>query len=198
LKSLDHKLVDLIREDLKKEGTGFDVAIGLAYLLASKEIRFNPEKKLFLGEVSLDGTIRPIAGVLPLVREAVAHGFTEIFVPEKNVHEASLGGSLNVFPLQTFTDVLLHLTKKKYIDAYSPPNKVHKKTEIDVDFSDIKGRNKLNECSSSLQLAVIMLLYMDLQARGRHYLLKPIDIYYHHYHSMPPLKSPRSIQLWGY
>src|SRR3989338_1223679 len=78
-KSKNQKIViSLAPADLKKEGPVFDLGMALAYLLASKEITFNQEKILFLGELSLDGDLRPVRGVLPLVRRAKESGFTNV------------------------------------------------------------------------------------------------------------------------
>ena len=82
-------VIALAPADLKKEGPLFDVAIALSYLLARKDIEFNPEGKLFLGELSLDGMLRPVSGVLPIVRQAKEEGFKEIFVPHE-IWRASL------------------------------------------------------------------------------------------------------------
>ncbi len=67
-------VVSLAPADLKKEGPIFDVAISMSYLLANDEIKFDYKKKLFLGELSLDGNLRAINGVLPIVAEAKARG----------------------------------------------------------------------------------------------------------------------------
>jgi len=85
--------ISLAPADIKKEGPIFDVPMALAYLLARDEIHFDVEKKLFLGELSLDGKIRPIHGTLALVREAAALGFEEVYVPKENATEAALSGS---------------------------------------------------------------------------------------------------------
>ncbi|MEW5907908.1 MAG: magnesium chelatase domain-containing protein, partial [Patescibacteria group bacterium] len=67
-KKNQHIVVSLAPADLKKEGPVFDLAIALAYLLASKQMSFDVEKKMFLGELALDGATRPIKGVLSLVK----------------------------------------------------------------------------------------------------------------------------------
>src|SRR3990167_834587 len=76
--------ISLAPADLKKEGPIFDLAIALAYLLASKQTKFDPKGKIFLGELALDGALRPIKGVLALAEEAVRKGFSEIYVPIGN------------------------------------------------------------------------------------------------------------------
>src|SRR3990167_8348885 len=74
-------VIALAPADIKKEGPIFDLAIALAYLLAAEEIDFDVEKKLFLGELSLDGNLRPVTGVLPLVAEAKRQDFKEVYLP---------------------------------------------------------------------------------------------------------------------
>ena len=68
-------VVSLSPADLKKEGPFFDLAIALAYMLAGGDIKFNPSKKIFLGELGLDGNLHGVRGVLPLTQAAAKHGF---------------------------------------------------------------------------------------------------------------------------
>ena len=90
-KSHNHKIViSLAPGDIKKEGTHFDVAAALSYLLANEDIEFDPEGKIFLGELSLDGKIRPTKGILPVARFAKEYKFKELYVPVENVAEAAI------------------------------------------------------------------------------------------------------------
>ena len=63
-------IVSLAPADIKKEGTGFDLSIALGYILASKQARFETRDKIFLGELALDGTLRPIKGILALAKKS--------------------------------------------------------------------------------------------------------------------------------
>src|ERR1035437_67073 len=90
-------IVSLSPADLKKEGPFFDLAIALAYMLASKYLKFDSEKKIFLGELGLDGTLRRIRGALPLVMEAKRAGYEEIYLPKENAVEAALIDGIKVF-----------------------------------------------------------------------------------------------------
>jgi predicted ATPase with chaperone activity len=90
-------VIALAPADLKKEGPAFDLSIALAYLLASKQTKFDPKGKIFLGELALDGSIRPIKGVLALTEEARRKKFTEIYLPEENAEEAALLDDLVVY-----------------------------------------------------------------------------------------------------
>jgi len=153
-KSQNQKIViSLSPADLKKEGPYFDLAIALAYLLSAKEIDFDPKEKIFLGELSLNGELQPIKGVLPLTEHAKRKGFREIFVPFQNAKEAALVGGITVYGAKTLREVIDHLHKVTYdkkgnpLDKERPKIKPQKVTEIirttrthDVDFSDIKGQ----------------------------------------------------------
>ncbi|MEI8270023.1 MAG: YifB family Mg chelatase-like AAA ATPase [bacterium] len=146
-------VISLSPADLKKEGPYFDLAIALAYLLSAEEIDFDPEKKIFLGELSLNGELQPIKGVLPLTEIAVRLGYKEIFVPIGNAEEAALVKGITVYGAKTLEEVVNHIYKIKY-DKKGNPLEVErskilpqKATEIirknkiyDVDFSDIRGQ----------------------------------------------------------
>jgi magnesium chelatase family protein len=113
-KSKNQKVVvSLAPADLKKEGPIFDVPMAVAYLLAADEISFNPDHKLFLGELSLDAKIRPVSGILPLVREAKKHDFEEVFVPRENAREAALISGIKIYGVERLSEILDHLDKKR-------------------------------------------------------------------------------------
>lgn len=87
-------LVNLAPADLKKEGSLYDLPIALGYLLSSQQTRFNSEGKIILGEVALDGTLKPIKGALSFAFLAQEQGFKEIILPKENGSEAALIGLL--------------------------------------------------------------------------------------------------------
>lgn len=106
-------IVSLSPADLKKEGPFFDLAIALAYLLAAGEIKFDSEKKIFLGELGLDGTLRGVRGALPLAQEAKRMGFEEIYLPKENAAEAALVDGLAVFGAESLEEVIEHIDETK-------------------------------------------------------------------------------------
>jgi magnesium chelatase family protein len=113
-KSKNQKIIiSLAPADIKKEGPSFDLAMALAYLLASEEIAFDPSNKLFLGELSLDGKLRKVSGVLSAVREAKRLGFLEAFVPSANGKEAALIEGVVIYPVETLREIIDHLDTKK-------------------------------------------------------------------------------------
>lgn len=82
--------VNLAPADQRKEGSGFDLAIAIGILLASKQIPPREGRILMLGELALDGSLRPATGVLPILLEAKRHGFTHVILPRQNEAEANL------------------------------------------------------------------------------------------------------------
>ena len=144
-------VVSLSPADLKKEGPFFDLAIALAYLLAADHLEFNPEKKIFLGELGLDGTLRRVRGALPLAEEAKRRGFAEIYLPRENAAEAALVDGIKIFGARNLEEVMEHLDENLSKDS-SPRGALKKikpqpKTEVSYkkakpisDFSDIRGQ----------------------------------------------------------
>lgn len=91
--------VNLAPADQRKEGSGFDLAIAIGILLASKQIPSREGKILILGELALDGSLRPVTGVLPILLEAKRNGFTHVILPAQNEAEAHLV-DITVLPAQ--------------------------------------------------------------------------------------------------
>ncbi|MEK7539215.1 MAG: YifB family Mg chelatase-like AAA ATPase [Patescibacteria group bacterium] len=149
-------IVSLSPADLKKEGPFFDLAIAIAYLSASLDIKFNSEKKIFLGELGLDGTLRSIRGALPLIQEAKKQGYEEIYLPKENAIEAALVEGITIFGAGSLKEVIEHIdetdnrlnqnlenkikNKNKKIPV-QPKTKINYKREIKGgDFADIRGQ----------------------------------------------------------
>jgi magnesium chelatase family protein len=136
--------ISLAPADLKKEGPVFDLAIALAYLLASKQISFDVEGKIFLGELALNGAIRPVKGILALVKHAQKKGFQEVFVPRENAKEAALIKGIKVFGCNSLKETISHLNKKEPFNlAEQTETEIYFDDltgEITFDFSDIKGQ----------------------------------------------------------
>jgi len=141
-------VVPLSPADLKKEGPFFDLSIALAYLLASGEIKFSPEGKIFLGELGLDGTLRSIRGALPLVESAKKHGFKEVYLPKENVKEAGLIEGIDIFGVSNLQEIVAHLDESKdNSDIKHKKLSPESKTKVsrntvtnNADFSDIRGQ----------------------------------------------------------
>lgn len=121
-KSQNHKvIVSLAPADMKKEGPLFDLPIAIAYLIASDTVLADVSKTLFIGELGLDGTLRPVRGVLPIVREAHRRGFHEVVVPAANKEEAALIPDIIVIPAHTLREVVAHIDPKREDHARIEP-----------------------------------------------------------------------------
>lgn len=101
--------VNLAPADVHKVGTHFDLPIALAIILATDEFVFSTEGKLFIGEVSLDGSLRSVPGVLAITIAAARAGFREIYVPPGNASEASLVDGISVYAPSTLRRLVDHL-----------------------------------------------------------------------------------------
>ncbi|MEK7197835.1 MAG: YifB family Mg chelatase-like AAA ATPase [Patescibacteria group bacterium] len=137
--------VNLAPADLKKEGPAYDLPIALGYLLVSDQLKFDPEKKIFVGELALDGALRPISGVLSITIEAKNRGFNTIFVPKTNAAEAALVKDVEIIGLNNLIEVLEHLENKKIIAPYKIKEEISPKSseeESEIDISLIRGQQQ--------------------------------------------------------
>lgn len=144
-KSTNHKIIiSLAPADIKKEGPLFDLPIAIAYLLSANEITVEVSKKLFLGELALDGTLRPVHGVLPIVREAKMKGFEEIIVPSENADEAALIDGLTITPAKNLLAVVQHLDITRedasFISPYPNQKIADDWEETLIRLEDIRGQ----------------------------------------------------------
>ena len=123
----------------KKTGTLYDLPILLGILSASGNIRLPSDKCAFLGELSLEGKLRPVQGVLPMALAAKACGFKSLFVPKENAREASLAEGLCVYGVEDVRGLLYHLTG----ECLLVPEPVWSPGEVKedlLDYADVKGQ----------------------------------------------------------
>ena len=143
-KSTNKKIIiSLAPAELKKEGSAFDLAVALSYLVAAEEIFFDPDKRLFVGELALDGGLRPIRGALSIALLARNEGFAEIFLPHENAAEASLVSGITIYPVASLTEIIAHLNKKNeftiapYVAGDIPDEEI---LHEGVSLADIRGQ----------------------------------------------------------
>ena len=143
-KKAQRVIINLSPADLKKEGPAFDLPIALGFLLASSQTKFDPVGKMFLGELGLDGSVKPVSGVLPVSILAKNLGFKEFFVPKGNGYEASLVQGISIIEISHINELLEHLEDRKMIQEFSedPLNENFGVNAIndDIDFCHIKGQ----------------------------------------------------------
>jgi magnesium chelatase family protein len=111
--------INLAPADLRKEGASYDLAIAVAVLSASGEIEDEPlNRRLFLGELAFDGSLRPTNGMLPMASVARDRGLREIFCPESNAGEAALVTGIDVIPVECLGQLTRHLQGLLSIPPY--------------------------------------------------------------------------------
>ena len=110
-------LVSLAPADLKKEGTLYDLPIALGYLIANGKINFNPAGRIFLGELALDGKLRPAKGAVCFAIACQQKGIKEIILPENNAREAALIKGLRVIGVKTLAETIAYLEGKIQIET---------------------------------------------------------------------------------
>ncbi len=144
-KSQNHKVViSLAPADLKKEGPLFDLPMAISYLIAAGIVHADVSKIIFIGELALDGTLRPVRGVLPIVRKAKSAGFTEVIIPTGNQEEAALIPGIRITPAQTLREVICHIDTKREDHtnlAEAPLTQINTIwNESTVRFEDVRGQ----------------------------------------------------------
>ncbi len=133
--------VNLAPADTKKQGPIYDLAIALGLLGASGQINAPDEKTVFLGELSLDGALRGIAGALPMAISAREAGYKNLFISEENAEEASYIEGLCVYPVRDLTQIASHLSGGESIKPLETRN--YTPDEGDVcknDMSFVRGQ----------------------------------------------------------
>ncbi|MBR3332312.1 YifB family Mg chelatase-like AAA ATPase [Candidatus Saccharibacteria bacterium] len=112
--------INLAPAELQKDGTYLDLPIALAILVLSGQLLENDIKeRIFVGELSLNGELRPIKGIINIVEAAKENGFKEIFVPEKNLSQAALISGITVYGVTTLQALYLHLKQQLVLKVSS-------------------------------------------------------------------------------
>ena len=140
----DRKItVNLAPADTKKAGPSFDLPIAVGILVATGQIaEENLGGTVLIGELGLDGTVRPVSGVLPIAIGARQSGCRRLVVPAANTREAAIVGEVDVYPVHTLADVLLLLNDLESADPVreDPRAMLTGHAVSDVDFADVKGQ----------------------------------------------------------
>lgn len=144
-KSKNHKVtISLAPADIKKEGPVFDLPIAIAYLVASGEVKGNLKKTVLVGELSLDGTLRSVRGVLPIVEAAKKYGYGEVIVPKENADESALIPGITVTSVESLLDVVRHIDETHEEHERISPYPATKIAEVwhenRVQLEDIRGQ----------------------------------------------------------
>jgi magnesium chelatase family protein len=140
-------LINLAPADVKKEGSAYDLPIALCILTASNQLETEElDQYMIMGELALDGKVRPIKGILPIAIEARRRGLKGMIVPKENAKEASIVNDLEIIGIETLSEALDHLEGvKKLRPEFTETRDLffHEQGEFDLDFADVQGQENI-------------------------------------------------------
>ena len=134
--------VNIAPADIKKEGSVYDLPVFIAILKASGQLKGDTDNFAFVGELSLDGEIRSVNGILPMLIKARDCGIKAVFIPWENELEGSVLEGIEVLPVKNIYEVMKHISGVEKIAPCYSKEFSQKQTEYSIDFSDVKGQQE--------------------------------------------------------
>jgi len=142
--------LNLAPADLRKEGSAYDLTLAMGILTASSQIKAdNIEKYVIMGELSLDGSLHPIKGALPIAIKAQEEGFEGFILPKENAKEAAIVSDLKVYGIENISEVINFFDKGEALEQTIIDTRAefHKSLDFpEFDFSDVKGQESIKRC----------------------------------------------------
>ncbi len=184
--------VNLAPADVKKGGSGYDLPMALGYLITTKQLTFEPKKKMFFGELGLDGTVRRMSGILLLVSMAKDLGFHEIYVPVDNAQEASLISGITIFAVSSLIEIANHLSGKAKLSPLLYKSIAHRTVlleESEISIADIRGQESAKRALIVAASGGHNVLMHGPPGSGKTILAKALS------GILPPLSEEESLEL---
>lgn len=141
-------IVNLAPANIRKEGSSLDLAIAVGVLIASHNINLQSQEELLkdtilIGELSLDGKIEKVNGILPICIEAKKQGIKKIILPKENAKEASYVNNIEILPVENLDEVIKYLNNEIEIKKENNINFLEEDINYNVDFSEVKGQENV-------------------------------------------------------
>jgi magnesium chelatase family protein len=142
--------INMAPADLRKEGSAYDLTIAIGILVASGQIKSDDaDKYIIMGELSLDGSVQPIRGALPIAIKAKEEGFKGFFLPEQNAKEAAIVAGLDVYGVSNLQQVIDFFEGNGTLEplVFDTRAEFYKTLDFpEFDFSDVKGQESIKRC----------------------------------------------------
>ena len=138
--------VNLAPADIRKAGTGFDLPMALALLVATETIQINLDGYMFVGELGLDGRLQPIKGALPIAIQARKEQFKGLIVPKANAREAAVVNRLQVYGMESLGQVIRFLKGEENVEPTLVDTRkefYEHQTDYPLDYSDVRGQESV-------------------------------------------------------
>lgn len=150
--------INLAPADVRKTGPVYDLPVFVGIMAAQGKLPAPGSERAFLGELGLDGTLRPVTGVLPMALAAVQNGAKELFLPAENAAEAAVAEGLTVYPARSAQDVVLHLCGATPLTPATPEGYDEDGVWLGPDMADVRGQSEARRA-------------MEIAAAGGHNLI---------------------------
>jgi len=143
-------IINMAPADIRKEGAAYDLTLAVGILAASQQIKSEAiEEYIIMGELSLDGSLQPIKGALPIAIKAREEGFNYFILPKQNAKEAAIVNDIQILGADTIQEVINHFSGEQLIEPTIIDTRAEFYKNIDFpehDFADVKGQESIKRC----------------------------------------------------